>query len=401
MTIDSQIRDRLRAAVDDTTAPPAFAVSVLQRGRARRRRRYAAAGIAAVVAATAGAVLLPQAAPVAREGKAASTGRDEAALAWARSLPAGPAAKLPYFGEGGVRDGDTVVPIPDDVNRWYVPRAVDGGWVVVLGTRNGGIDPAVLSADGNLRPLPAYNDDHYGTSVVVSPDGSQVAYGDLVVDVASGEATRLPDDATRPVAWSQEGLVFQSDGVKGSPRLLLPNGTSVTMSMPAGASFDDSGPADLLVGYVHEAADTCTTTWSMVDRMWVERPAHCMGRALGELVDASPDGRWLLTDDLPEVWDLQAGVFATIDVPSAVAEQGSWLGLGGWESDDTFVMPFFDQWVHDELVPEGGFEQRMQIVRCTMSTGECERAGEEQVSRSEEQSRYLFSPVVRFGSAGR
>ena len=103
-------------------------------GRARRRRRYAAAGIAAAVAITAGACRCSSQTRRSRatvDGGRAACATD-AGLAWARSLPAGPAPRsCPSSPGTRLRDGDAVVPLPDTVNRWLVPRRVDGGWVVV------------------------------------------------------------------------------------------------------------------------------------------------------------------------------------------------------------------------------------------------------------------------------
>ena len=104
MTIDTRLHAQLTAAVDDTTVPPGLAQSALAGGRSRRRRR-ALGGLAAVTAAVVGGVLLlPDTGPSARDVQPAQ-GRTStaAALAWARSLPAGPAPALPFFGEGRLR----------------------------------------------------------------------------------------------------------------------------------------------------------------------------------------------------------------------------------------------------------------------------------------------------------
>ena len=57
MTPDTQLRTRLRAAVDDTTVPPGLADAALVGGRRRRRRRTAGA-LALATAVVVGGVLV-------------------------------------------------------------------------------------------------------------------------------------------------------------------------------------------------------------------------------------------------------------------------------------------------------------------------------------------------------
>ena len=135
MTLDTRLHAQLTAAVDDTTVPPGLAQAALAGGRSRRRRR-ALGGVAGVAAAVVGGVLLlPDAGPSARDVHPAE-GRSStaAALAWARSLPEGPAPALPFFGEGGdLWSGGQRHDVPDEVNRTVAPRVVDGGWLVFVG----------------------------------------------------------------------------------------------------------------------------------------------------------------------------------------------------------------------------------------------------------------------------
>lgn len=396
MTIDSQIRDRLHSAVDATTAPPAFAQTVMKRGRARRRRRYAAVTIVAAIAVTSGAALLSPDAQVARDGEVASGTHDgAAAMTWARSLPEGPVPELPFFGEGGLHVGDQVLPLPASVNESIAPRPVAGGWLVLLGQGESDLAWAVLSADGSVRNLPAvtYENGLGDTRVAVSDDGRRVALGSWVVDLQTMELTDLPHAPEREttdgyyaqvrvVRFTDQGLVYEGapyeEGL-GTTYLLADDGTTTQIDPPGNSHISDGSPADLAIEYDYAAdnSDTCVITYALQSGAWVEQGTGCMGRYLGEALAVSGDGRWLLTDDLPEVWDLSEGRFASVDVPEEqVKDWGdNWFGAAVWENDDSFLIPVTDPW---EFGGTGAYDQVVQVVRCTMSTGACERAGDEQ-----------------------
>lgn len=385
---DSQIRDRLHSAVDDTTTPPAFAQIVMKGGRARRRRRYAAVTLVAAVVVTSGAVLLTPDSPLARDGQVAGGGRtNAAAMKWARSLPMGPAAQLPYFGEGGLHDGDQVVPLPDTVAPWMAaPQAVSGGWLVALDNEKE-LAPAVLGADGSLRPLPTYPfpENSNDSRMVVSPDGSRVAYGDRVVDLATLATTEIPHDpadepiadpgyaqAIRLIGFTDEGLVYEGSPTTqglGTAWLLRDDGSTDKIGVPEGSHISDGSPADIAISFDYSTEpDVCVTTYRLVANEWVEQPTQCLGHDI-ELRDISPDGHRLLTEDLSSVWDLHDGGFTAVDVPSRLP------GNVGWESTDTFLIPVVDRRLVEYTIGEP-VDQELQIVRCTVSTGECERAGD-------------------------
>lgn len=421
---DALLGRRMRAAVDDVHPAPSYAGTVLRAGRARRRRRQGvvAAFVAVVMVGSGAALLGPGALPgadgpgVAEDGGA---GPDAAALAWARDLPEGPAAGLPFFGGGGLRDGDHVVALPDEVSRSGHPQRVQGGWVVVLGASMAALEPAVLSPDGSLRRLPPYpfTGDSMDPTVLVSPDGGRVAYGDRVVDLASGDLTTIPHDRAHDpdahpddvtvvdlVAWGDEGLVYRGSPSRkgwGTTWLLRDDG-STTRLLPADdpRSVEGGGVADVVLELDYSRkGDTCSTASRLEGTDWVEQPTHCMGRHLGEALDLSPDGRLLLTDDLPEVWDLEKGEWTEVDLPRDIVEGWGegWMSMAGWESPDTLLLPVADRWPGWEPVVEP-FDQHLQVVRCRMSTGECERAGEEQVVHveGEERNPMQEAPGVHF-----
>ena len=99
-----------------------------------------------------------------------------------------------------------------------------------------------------------------------------------------------------------------------------------------------------------------------------------MGKSLDEALSISPDGRWLITDDLPRVWDLELGDFATVDMPREVVTSRGDALVGGivWETADTFLPPVPDRTSEGMVAPD--FDQFVRVVRCTMSSGACELA---------------------------
>ena len=400
MTLDTQLHDSFTSAVDDTTVPPGLARAAMAGGRARKRRRRLAAGALAVAAIVGGGALtqLPTS-PAAHEGQVADGGTEayDAALRWARSLPEGAAPDLPFFGRGGLWAAGQVVTVPDSVNRTVPPREVAGGWLVMVGQDEAALAWAVLAGDGTLRQLPAETSaDGLGDArAKVSADGSQVATGDWLVELATMEATVLPHapaaneadgygTAIRIVGFTDAGLIYEGAPFEqgmGATWLLRPDGSTERMDPPDGSHISDGGPADVAVGldYAADNSDTCVTTWLLHDALWEEWKTGCMGQYLGEAVAISPEVDWLLTDDLPRIWDLTDGEWSRVDVPTDVVAlwKDAWLGRAVWEDADSFLLPVADR-TTGLTSPADPFAQNVQVVRCTVSAGTCERAGDEQ-----------------------
>lgn len=392
MSIDSEIRDRLHSVVDDTTTPPAFAVTVLRRGRARRRRRTAMAGVVTAAALVGGVLLTPMLGHPADRPAIAGGGvmTDPAAVEWAGSLPEGADPALPYFAYGKLWSEGRGVTLPASVTVAVGPWAVEGGWIVMRGESERDLAWALLSPDGRLTNLPAetYENGLGAARFDVSPDGRQAATDRWLVDVVAMTATELPHapdvrgqggylNSVRPRGFTEEGLVYEaapySDGM-GTTYLLRSNGSAVRVDLPVGTEIHDNSPGDIAVGFDDDTADTCITSHRLVGTRWVEDGHGCVGEAVGQTGAISPDGRWLITDDLPRVWDLQAGDFAEVDLPRAVAVTRGNALVGGvvWETDDTFLISFADRTSEGEVSPD--FDQFVHVVRCQMSTGACELA---------------------------
>ncbi|MDR7254890.1 hypothetical protein J2X46_003888 [Nocardioides sp. BE266] len=402
MTHDTQLRERLTAAVDGTTVPPGLSAAALSGGRARRRRRTAAGVALAVAAVVGGAMLLPGDGPRGSDGHVADDGAGIAngrvGISWARSLPEGAAPGLPFFGQGGALWSDgRRVDVPASVNRTVPPRTVADGWLVMTGDDETGLALSLLGADGSLRTVPVSRTSSGGfmpSAVSVSADGTRVALGDWLVDLTTMAVTDLPHTPSgdvehgyateiRVVGFTPDGLVYEGAPFTrgfGTSWLLRADGSTVQVDPPEGHISQDD-PADLAVDfdYADDNSDTCVQSWVLRDEQWQSDGAGCMGRYLGEALAVSPDHQWLLTDDLPEVWNLHDGSWHSISVPRQVVETWGerWLGRAVWEDADSFLLPVVDQW--DDQVPIGEhLDQSVQMVRCTMSTGACERAGDEQ-----------------------
>lgn len=403
MTLDTLLRTQLTSAVQDTTVPPGLALGAVAGGRRRRRRRAVAGGVtlAAVAVLAATVVPLPGGGSLGRDGEVATGASADLAegLAWARSLPQGAPPALPFFGEGGLWSDGQMYDAPDEVNYAYPPREVAGGWLVVTGHDDEQLGLAVMATNGSLRDLPG------GTLIdgvsdtraaAVSPDGRRVAFRDLVVDLDTMAWTRLPhqpDGATdsdnyateiKVIGFTEGGLVFQGAPYEegfGTTWLLRDDGTTAEVEPPRDSHTSDTDSADVAVryDYVNDDTDTCMTTYLLHDTAWEEWKTGCMGQPLGEALGVSPDVEWLITDDLPRMWNIADGRWDRLDMPVGIgrAQMDAQRGGAVWESDDSFLLPFADRW-SGPTSPEPGFVQHVQVVRCSLSTLTCEAAGDEQ-----------------------
>lgn len=319
-------------------------------------------------------------------------------LEWARSLPQGDAPALPLFGEGGLwSDGQMHDTLGEEVSYGYPPREVEGGWLVVTGQDEQRLGLTIMATDGSMRELPGGS---FAAGVVdtrstaVSADGRRIAYRDLVVDLDTMDLTELPHRPTgevgadnygteiRIIGFTYDGLVYEGapfEGGIGTTWLLRDDGTTTEVEPPQGSHISQGSPADVALRYDHSTDDTCMTTYRLRDTTWEEWRSDCMGQQLGEALAVSPEAEWLLTDDLPRVWNIADGTWDSLDMPAGVGHAQMEAQRGGavWESDDTFLLPFADRWT-GPTTPEPEFVQHVQVVRCSLSTLSCERAGDEQ-----------------------
>jgi hypothetical protein len=257
---------------------------------------------------------------------------------------------------------------------------------------------AVMAPDMSLRDLPGNTGvEGFGHArVEVSPDGRRVAYGSWVIDLATMQATPVPHQpesesqdgygtAIRMAGFTDEGLVYEGapyeEGL-GTYWLLREDGTTVLVEPPEDSYISDADAADVAVRYDYRAddTDTCMTTYLLRGTAWEEWQTGCMGENLGEALAVSPRAEWLITDDLPRVWNIADARWDRLDMPVGIgrAQLDAQRGGAVWESDDSFLLPMADRW-SGPTSPEPEFVQHVQVVRCSMSTKTCERAGDEQL----------------------
>lgn len=395
MSLDTQIRTQLTSAVADTTVPPGLARAAVAGGRRRRRIRVGGGLVLATAAVVAGSLVLPGS-PVSLDDQVAGRQAgmaDPVAFAWAGALPEGTAPALPYFAYGRLWSGEESITLPAAVNPTVGPWAVDGGWIVMVGKSESDLGWALLSPDGGLRALPpeTYADGLGMARFEVSADGRSAVTGKWLVDLGTMTATVLPhapaqDEAdgyytdVRPHGFTDQGLVYEAapyvEGI-GTTYVLRPDGTTARIDLPADTHVPDGSPGDVAVRYAYSAddSDTCVTSHRLVDVRWVVDGTGCLGKSLGEALSISPDGRWLITDDLPRVWDLQRGEFANVDVPREVVTSRGDALVGGivWETADTFLLPVPDR-TSEGMAGPVDFDQMVDVVRCRLSTGACKLA---------------------------
>ena len=248
----------------------------------------------------------------------------------------------------------------------------------------------MLGKDGPLTPLPpGPSGSDSPSAAAVSADGARVAYDGLLVDLATMDTTELPhapERATqdgyytdvRVVGFTDEGLVYDAapyeQGI-GTSWLLRDDGSTVPLD-PPGHLGDGSPDSVLDLDYADDSSDTCVTSYVLDGESWDVAGEGCMGQYLGEALTTSPDHEWLITDDLPRVWNLADGEWSRIDMPERIGPEQMMAQGGGavWEGDDTFLLPIADRWM-GPTSPEPTFDQVVQVVRCSLATGECERAG--------------------------
>jgi hypothetical protein len=270
------------------------------------------------------------------------------------------------------------------------PRQVDGGWLVYLGEDYPDMRLAVLGQDGGLTPLPpAPGGMDNAQAVAVSADGARVAYDSLLVDLATMGTTELPHAPeqqtqdgyytdVRVVGFTDGGLVYEASPYEkglGTSWLLRDDGSTVPLD-PPGHLGDASPDVVVDLDYADDNSDTCVTSYVLTGESWDVAGKGCMGQYLGEALTTSPDHRWLITDDLPRVWNLADGEWSLVDMPERIGPEQMLAQGGGavWEGDDTFLLPIADRWM-GPTSPEPTFDQVVQVVRCSLVTGQCERAG--------------------------
>jgi len=265
------------------------------------------------------------------------------------SLPLGPPPDRPFVANDQLRDGDQIVALPG-TDAGVVDR-VAGGWLILVEhhSRSGFTSEfGVLTPDGQFRPLAGGN--VFMQEAAVSPNGRQVFIDGAAVDVASGRIIATFSGRTgATIGWNATGVVYRSYAHGGTPSYLW-----ALVRPPVLLSADVVMVArDSTRALVREPR--CVSVVELLPNGATSQVARWCGDPVYEL---SPDGTYVLGRG-PAARVVTGNDVVRFDALSAMRVQGD----PGWE-DNTHV-----------LFPVELSGSRVQVLRCNVGTGDCERAG--------------------------
>ena len=350
----------------------------------RHRRRRLTAGLLAVCVASLGVAVgvghlsgrppgpadLPQEMP---QGQTA-----EQLYAWAQQLPEGPAARVAYVvGGRTVVAGDHRLELPAGT-QVELEGTLSDGWLVQYGDTGAygnwtHIRTGELSTDGAFRrfafDLKAPQRGSGVRGMLVSPDGSQVAYDGHVVEVATGQpVATLPRRPLVMDQWTSRGIEYDDRRGGCCTPVLWDPVSGVVRNYHAYDSF--IGP-DLLLAYGRHCSrlsrlgpDARPTPWKRLCGTGVSDVATdgTVVTRRGDVLDAS--GREIASLPLPPPPPAEMGVFS---------EGAGCCGLH-WESPGHLLVTLTN-------TETGDHTGTLLILRCTIGEGSvvprCERASGE------------------------
>jgi hypothetical protein len=356
MSIEDLLSAELSTLADGLPPPHVAAAGLERAGRKERTRRRTAIAVvgsaAAVVLAVGLAIVLP------------GQGKEE--LPAPRPFDPVPGTSIPYWQEGVLHVGETEIQTTYRDLKFangttVVGRVARGEWFHVVGselvrlpTGGAGLDPK-LSADGDTAAWVTVIDET--TRRVVAWDlttDTEIAEVEVPVQVEccdqGGELILHGVDSEGRVFWSTDRTLMWTPG--SEPVEVTGAGTAIFGDLwPGGLMFQSDEQPDLSVGPVG--------TYGTVD----------------------DDGVFTKVGDVPTdqngVWspDGQHYVYGNKDGTTfQVAEldgDATFLDL------DTFVYDFIGiaTWESvDDVILRAGSGDRISLLRCTVSTGECDVA---------------------------
>ncbi|MEO8108313.1 MAG: hypothetical protein ABI720_13475 [Actinomycetes bacterium] len=381
MTDETRVRTLL-AEYAGTVPVHDFAGNAWDRGRARRRNRRLG-GVVAVAAATAVVVLAysgldgrlfsepippaspspspsPSLSPSPSETKTTEAPKGPPVFKWAQGLPRGEDARA-AFGVGGVLyAGDQRLRMPG-VPRWHngVYASTPNGWMISWSdcenqARNCSFN-GLMATDGSITTLP-YPASGARETFAISPDYSRVMFDRWILDANTGEVLAdLPNNVGYINAWTPNGIVyFDERGGANQQRWWQPGSRPIRMK--GGADYRSDG---LGIGF----GGGCSTVQRLLAGGEV---AVVMDYCEDDpLADLSPSGTRAVTD---------SGLI--INVPGG-------RELGSLDVPDNFSTDYYPESMLWEdannilyVIPDykATFRSPMLIVRCSATSGECERA---------------------------
>lgn len=369
------LEELLRSGMDEATtsvrADDELLGRMIDNGRTarirRRRTTWIGVAVATVVVAGASQVPLPRSDDNGADAPRPGPTMSQYPLDWAKSLPVGSPTELSYIAHGTLHSGDLEVPLPGDDSGLYGENR--DGWLVAVEYHNDRgipVDGAhgVVSANGKFERLPP---DPYDGAVQVealSPDGRLFAEGRALIDVDSRTIVgQLPDNAFYSSEWIDAGLLYHDRTENPSYWLWNPGGAPIRLDADLRWEVTTSGRTRVTTNgcaqLVQLQADGSLTPI---------HPACIEHRPLS----LSPGGTYLLTRDFHVITTADGSVEPFPGIPEEVVRRG-WIW---WEDEDHFIVSAegTDSTRGSMGDPVGPLHAI--LVRCSISTRECERASD-------------------------
>jgi|RhiMethySRZTD1v2_1073278.scaffolds.fasta_scaffold17500_7 hypothetical protein len=385
------LEELLRSGMDDATtsvrADDEFVAGMIEHGRTARKHRRQATwiGVAvATVALVAGASLVPL---TRSENHGADAPRphptsSQYPLDWAKTLPAGPPTDLSYIARGVLHSGDLEIPLPhfkpapDSLPGWWygLYGKTRDGWLISVTRYNrqgmpGDRTYGVLTASGSFERLPSVLAKGDAQVEALSPDGGLFADGGALIDVDSRTVVgQLPKNAVYASEWTDAGLLYNGwpNAINRvtNPSYWLWNPGSAPIRLDADLRWEVTTSARTWL-----TANGCRQLVQLQadGSMTPVHPTCTKHRPLS----LSPRGTYLLTQDFSVITTGDGNAEPFAGVPEAVVQRG----VVWWEDDDHFIVSAEGTDSTRGSVGDSGGPRHAILVRCSISTYECERAG--------------------------
>jgi hypothetical protein len=350
-----------------------FVQSTHKRARRARSRRRVALGVSlfALVAAPSAVIwqsdLLgggdPKSTVVAGPTDSPSTSTTASVPAtgvstWLSGLEQEGPVSVAYVSKGNLHIGKVDVRIPGNDVGLIGP--VHGGWLVLVEVESSAgmkSEYRVINEAGESRVLPQV--EYQAQEQAISPDGTLVAYGSVVVEVATGRVVEsLPSNADYLVAWTDQGVVFRD--AAGDSWLWRSPGAAVRLDAPIAQVFPWSKYA------VTIPRNGCNSLVS-IGSDGSERAAYT-GCGDQMVSSPSPGGDYILSRggrvlSSSTKGDLLPALPTDVVVPR----------LAAWEDATHVIFPLAT--ATDPSQGSSADSAQIVIVRCDVSAGTCGRAG--------------------------
>lgn len=386
---ESMLREVMDSRVSRLDPDDAFVQETVSRSQEtlrrhhRRRTLAAAAGGLAVVAAI--ALVAPRfAADQGAVGPAIrpSTGYPSNALtpqiadplAWAQSLPRGPDVQAAYIANDVLHIGADQTRIGQHAYaQLFAP--VIGGWLGgIAATRDpvtgsyDGQKTGIFSSDGSFQPLNHQTAKGEPGAFELSPDGTELAFGDSVLEFPSLQfVASVPSNVLYTDAWTDFGIVYEDQ----SQDLWL--WTVGQHPIRIGDSHYYYGFRSDGIGLrTGRTPGSCDAVVKLNVDGSISTVMTSCGHKLGE--PFSPSGNLALSVSGDVIAIPTGEIAATLPLPDT---HGYSIF---WENENSLIVEVIGQGTIESgfagMPPQNVGPYPTQLVRCTISTETCERASD-------------------------